>query len=96
MAIDTRQKRFSIITLGRTTQPIVLTPDGTIDQADRQSLLWGYSGILWDSPIVVDPVDIFLFNSYIELTRTFNSHIETEKSFNSNIEATHTFKSEVK
>ena len=96
MAVDTRQKRFSIITLGRTIQPVILTPDGTIGQSDRQSLIWGYSGILWDSPSVVSAIDIFNFNSYIELTASFNSQIETLSDFNSHIEAAHTFKSEVK
>ena len=50
MAVDTRQKRFSILTLGNITQPVVLTPDGTLDQSDRQHLLWGYSGIVWGVP----------------------------------------------
>ena len=27
-----------------------IIPDGTIGQADRQALLWGYSGILWAEP----------------------------------------------
>lgn len=49
MAVDTRRKRFSILTLGNIIQPVSLTPDGTIDQGDRQHLLWGYSGIAWAS-----------------------------------------------
>jgi len=47
MAIDTRAKRFSILGFGRVWKSPVLTPDGSFDQADRQHLLHGYSGILW-------------------------------------------------
>ena len=95
MAVDSREKRFSIMTLGNTLQPVSLTPDGTIDQADRQHLLWGYSGILW-AAAVVGVIDIFLFNSYITTTASFNSNIETTNNFNSDIETTNSFKSEVK
>ena len=49
MAIDTREKRFSMMTLGDIWQPSVPIPSGAFDQGDRQSLLHGYAGILWES-----------------------------------------------
>jgi len=43
MAIDTLAKRNSVIAVSSVILPI---PDGTIDQADRQTLLRVYGGIL--------------------------------------------------
>jgi len=43
MAIDSLAKRNSVIALSSIILPI---PDGTIDQADRQTLLKVYGGIL--------------------------------------------------
>lgn len=50
MAVDTRRKRFSMMRLGDVWSPGLTTPDGTIDQGDRQTLLFGYAGILWGAP----------------------------------------------
>lgn len=54
MAIDTRNKRFSMMSLsmpflGRDL-PVA---DGTITQEDRQQFLWGYAGIVWAGGVVV-------------------------------------------
>jgi len=43
MAIDTAKKRNSALAFSTMLLPI---PDGTIDQADRQTLLYLYGGIL--------------------------------------------------
>ena len=55
MAIDSRQKRRSIMAMGLPWRSVSLPiPDGTIGQADRQMLLYGYAGILWSEPSVAN------------------------------------------
>ena len=46
MAIDTEQRRRAAAALP--LQPCSLLPDGTISQADRQQVGWGYPGISAD------------------------------------------------
>lgn len=59
MAIDSREKRFSMMTLNRMWEPAIITSSGTIDQAERQSFLHGYYGILWEAASIADgTVDI--------------------------------------
>jgi len=51
MAVDTRQKRFSMISFGSAIRFLpMFEADGTVDQDDRQHLLNCYSGILFDNP----------------------------------------------
>lgn len=47
MAIDSATKRFSILDFGDSVGGIPCPPDGSFDQSDKQTLLSGYSGILW-------------------------------------------------
>lgn len=53
MAVDTKQKRFSIMSLrsGVAGLPIFET-DGAVDADDRQHLLGAYSGIAFDTGAV--------------------------------------------
>jgi hypothetical protein len=51
MAIDTPAKRASALSVGKAFR--LVPPDGTIDQADRQTISGLYGGILAASPIVV-------------------------------------------
>ena len=56
MAVDTAEKRFSMINFGDgTTIHLLPEPDGAIDLDDRQHLLDCYSGIAFGSPPVVVP-----------------------------------------
>ncbi len=51
MAVDTRQKRFSIMSFGSSIHFVPLfETDGTVDLDDRQHLLNCYSGIAFASP----------------------------------------------
>ena len=51
MAVDTRQKRFSMMSLGEGNHLIAtFEADGTVDVDDRQHLLDCYSGIAFASP----------------------------------------------
>lgn len=48
MPVDTAAKRFSMMNLGSYIHLVVLMPpDGTIGQGDRQHLLDCYSGVLF-------------------------------------------------
>lgn len=54
MAIDTAAKRASAMAIGMGSMGIDLPiPDGTIDQADRQTLLGLYGGILASNAAIV-------------------------------------------
>jgi hypothetical protein len=47
MAVDSRQKRMSIMNWGNVWRSQWPIGDGAFDQGDRQHLLRMYSGILW-------------------------------------------------
>jgi hypothetical protein len=92
MAVDSRAKRFSIMTLGRTMMPVHLTPTGTIGQAERQQLLWNYYGILWSD---IQPVEFLIFQSQITTLLGFSSEITTSTIFQSQVNVNNIFDSEV-
>ncbi len=51
MAIDTRQKRFSMMSFPlNVPSPVLFEADGTVDADDRAHLLGLYSGIALASP----------------------------------------------
>lgn len=52
MAIDTRDKRFSLLGMCQAHgAPVVFpNPDGTIDHTDFEHLLYGYDGIEFAGP----------------------------------------------
>ena len=50
MAVDTREKRFSMMNYDGIHSTSLFEADGTVDQDDRQHLLDMYSGILFDNP----------------------------------------------
>jgi len=45
MAIDSEQKRKSVPSVMRFGRPRAIIPSGTIAQADRQQIGWGWAGI---------------------------------------------------
>ncbi|KKM66889.1 hypothetical protein LCGC14_1476700 [marine sediment metagenome] len=75
MSIDTRAKMASIIGLGLPTPSLLPVPDDTIGSADRQHLLWLYSGI--DIAVVSAVV-----RKVIELTVYLYSRVLTTKLYN--------------
>ena len=64
MAVDTLEKRASIIALSLYSMGPSVQADGTIDTEDRQIIGYGYSGIAADAPAaarvfhIVDPFDV--------------------------------------
>lgn len=53
MAVDTAEKRFSMLNFGDgSTVHLLFEPDGAVDLDDRQHLLDCYSGIAFASPVV--------------------------------------------
>jgi len=70
MAIDTASKRASALGVGLAFTLLVI-PDGTIAQADRQTIANSYSGILAAEP-VIDTPDCFA---------AFIGHIDTKIGF---------------
>ena len=59
MAIDTREKRFSMINFGTSIPIALFTPDGAVDADDRAHLLNLYSGITLDAPPVVGVYPVY-------------------------------------
>ncbi len=55
MAVDTREKRFSMMSLGDSTGITMFEADGAVDADDRAHLLGMYSGIAKDAPVAPDP-----------------------------------------
>ena len=45
MALDIRDKRASAIVIDKPYTVLLPLPDGSVDQPDRQQLIWTYSGI---------------------------------------------------
>jgi hypothetical protein len=50
MAVDTAEKRFSMMNLGGSSPDILFEPDASVDLDDRQHLLDCYSGIAFGAP----------------------------------------------
>lgn len=60
MAIDTREKRFSMLNFGDGTHVhATFEADGTVDLDDRQHLLDCYSGIAFGGAPATTPVPIW-------------------------------------
>lgn len=64
MALDTKDKRGSSIGVARPWSLILPTPDGAVNQGDRQQTAWSYRGI---SAIqgVLGPVYCFVGETYV-------------------------------
>lgn len=69
MAIDTAAKRASAANFGRFGNGYLI-PDGTIGQADKQSITGLYAGILADEIVVVN-------NPSITITGIVTAHAKT-------------------
>lgn len=67
MAIDTQAKRASVL--------YIVQPDGTIAQADRQTLLEVYGGILAAEAVTATP-EIVLFSGSIDRQLDLSGGIE--------------------
>lgn len=52
MAVDTRDKRVSIVAVSSPWRGILPTPDGSVSAADRQIILYYYSGVAFGAPPV--------------------------------------------
>lgn len=50
MAVDTRDRRFSLLGLGLAPLRVLPDPDNDVDAPDRAHFLYLYSGIALDSP----------------------------------------------
>ena len=58
MAVDSRNKRASVLGFGLAALLVMPAPDGTIDQADRQHVAYSYPGITAGTPIAPDVIII--------------------------------------
>ena len=52
MAVDTRDKRFSMMGLANVNPSMMANPDASIDDPDRAMLLFLYHGITLDTGVV--------------------------------------------
>lgn len=61
MALDSAQKRFSAIHVMCPWRTPAIVPSGTIGQAQRQAILFLYTGILSTAPVVIVAGPIWLW-----------------------------------
>ena len=63
MAVDSRQKRFSMMSFGSfIPSQILFEADGTVDADDKYHLLGLYSGITLANPVAVDVAPYYYLN----------------------------------
>lgn len=94
MAIDTAAKRASALNFGSENY-ILPPPDGTIGQADRQSLVNFYGGILVVAPTVVPAVSCTVtFEQTVSKTVTIEQSVSKTVTFEQTISKTVTFNEE--
>lgn len=79
MAIDTQAKRASVL--------YIVQPDGTIAQADRQTLLEVYGGILAAEAVTATP-EIVLFSGSIDRQLDLSGGIDRQLDITGSIART--------
>ena len=79
MAVDSQAKRASVL--------YIVQPDGTIEQADRQTVLRVYGGILAEEAIVADS-EIVLFTGSIDRQLDLSGSIDRQIDITGAIERT--------
>jgi hypothetical protein len=67
MAVDTRDKRASVLGLGLAAL-LVLPQPGTLDQGDRQQTAYSYRGIEADEAVVIEGDLVTAANAYFRRT----------------------------
>ncbi len=77
MAIDTDNKKLTVMEWGIPWEPGLPLSPGTLGYDDKQQLLWGYSGILWS----IATVDMWLATLYINQDSNFTLYINQDPSF---------------
>lgn len=55
MAVDTRNKRASVLGIGLAFRLVLPAPDASVDTADRAHVAYSYAGLAADSPIPYRP-----------------------------------------
>ena len=53
MAVDTRDKRFSLISFGSPIPNVLPNPDGSFNAADRAMLIFLYHGLALSAPSIL-------------------------------------------
>lgn len=80
MAINTRNKRFSLLGLAVPMMAVLPLADGTIIQADRQQFAYSYAGLLFDESNLVTLNLHTTKTSSLTATRTTRSLMPTRTS----------------
>lgn len=87
MAIDTTEKKLSLMSMGQVYQAALPVPNGSLDQADVQHLLWGYAGILWETAVVATP-EIVLLKGSIARSVLLSGELERTVALTGSIDRT--------
>lgn len=58
IAVDTAEKRQSMMHFGSYIEESMVIPDANISQRNRQSFIWGYAGVLFTTPFNINIHDI--------------------------------------
>lgn len=81
MAVDTRNKRASVIGLAFSVLLTLPAPDATVHDVDRPHLAYSYSGLTAEAP-VVGPPDI------VNATVTFRRNVAGTATFARTVQTT--------
>lgn len=80
MAVDTRDKRFSMLGLGMPPRLVLPNPNGSIDQGDRQQFAYSYRGIAFGAPSLAVILAIATYaelNTYTASYVSLNDYLAT-------------------
>lgn len=86
MAIDTERKRKSAAWVGQVFSPPTIVPDGSLVQGDRQTIGWGYYGILAAMAQNIGSADELAFTLFIK--QILGPTFYVKKALNNNLYVT--------
>lgn len=87
MALDTRNKRASVLGFALAALVVLPAPDATIDAADRQQVAFSYAGLLAGNPVVA-PSDIVSLAANIRRSVAASADIRRSVSNAANLRRT--------
>ncbi len=92
MAIDTNNKKLSLMEWDLVWEPGIPLLAGSFGQDDKQQLLWGYPGILWTEIVVsltgLVCASISVFASVTGTTPSIDPSVEGTPSIDPSVTAT--------
>lgn len=93
MAVDTRDKRASVLGLALASL-LVLPEPGTLDQPDRQHVAYSYRGITAEEIVVDSSLPSFTYEATWQQTKTYEATFQQTKTYEATLQTTKTYEAE--